>query len=532
LFRAKRAIGGKEILRMDESSLMTSNGSLPLSDEQRRSDAHLREMLWQAQRQRLHSREWFDFASDGFLLTDSQGVIYEANYATAALFDARKEFVLGKPLGLFMTEGSRRAFYIRLSRLVERGGVEQWEARVCRPRGEVRDVMMTATLAAEEQERSGQLRWILRDISGVREKERIWSVEKSLAERAWLAEKSLADSLLDAAEIFIFVVNESGRILRCNPYVEAVSGYRADELRGRNWEQLLVEEERSAACQFLLHAAEEGSGKSGILAFTPRHGPRHSVIWSARKLGDLLLLIGYDVTELLEAQRHALRAERLAALGEMASGLVHESRNALQRSQACLSLLALRLEGQPEALELSQRVQKAQEDLQRLFEDVRTYAAGPRLKPCRCDLRAVWREAWSDLIGLMERPRAELQEDLAGVDPYCLADPFALKQVFRNLLDNALSSGALSPRVVLHCRPAMLDAEEAICIRVRDNGRGIAPEVRARLFEPFFSTKVRGTGLGLAICKRIVEAHGGRFEAGDDSDSGAEFILTLPRRQT
>lgn len=521
---------------MNESKVTTSNGSTRPGAEERLLPERVREALWQAQTQRLRSQEWFDFASDGFLLTDLRGVIFEANYAAATLFGTRKEFILGKPLGMFVTDESWRTFYRQLgqlARLAESGDVVQWEVRVCRPRGEPRDVVLTAALVAEEAGKSGQLRWILRDISSVRENERAWSIEKNLTERAWLAEKSLADSLLDAAEIFILVVNEYGRILRCNPYVETVSGYRAAELRGRYWsEMLLPEEERAAARSFLLRTAEAENGKSGILAFTPRHGDRRSVMWSARRLGDLLLLFGYDVTELQEAQQHALQAERLAAVGEMATGLVHESRNALQRGHACLSLLSLRLEGQTEAQELLERVQKSQEDLQRIFEDVRTYASGPRLKPSRCDLRVICREAWNDLLGLMDQTSADLQEDFAGVDPYCLADPFALKQVFRNLLENALSSGAKTPCVVLAYRPASLGETEAIAVHVCDNGRGVPAEVRQRLFEPFFTTKVRGTGLGLAICKRIVEAHGGRIEVGDNPVAGTEMIVTLPRGKT
>jgi signal transduction histidine kinase len=144
----------------------------------------------------------------------------------------------------------------------------------------------------------------------------------------------------------------------------------------------------------------------------------------------------------------------------------------------------------------------------------------------------IWREAWSDLAGSPEWPTAELREDVAGIDLFCQADPFYLKQVFRNLLENALSSGANPARIVIQCRPAQLETEDAICLRLCDNGPGIPAEARTRLFEPFFTTKVRGTGLGLAICKRIVEAHGGHIHVGNDSGEGAELVITLPRRGT
>ncbi|HEV3258225.1 MAG TPA: PocR ligand-binding domain-containing protein, partial [Gemmataceae bacterium] len=98
-----------------------------------------------------------------------------------------------------------------------------------------------------------------------------------------------------------------------------------------------------------------------------------------------------------EAQKKTLQAERLAAIGEMVAGLAHEGRNALQRSQACLEMLCLRLQGQPEALSLLGRVQKAQDDLHSLYDEVRGYAAPMHLEPRACNLAEVWREAWADL---------------------------------------------------------------------------------------------------------------------------------------
>jgi PAS domain S-box-containing protein len=351
---------------MDETNAIVSNGSSSPGAEPNRREEHeqrllesVHEALWQTQR--LRYQEWFHFASDGYLLTDVQGMINEANFAAAKLLDARKEFILGKPLGLFITEESRRNFYRRLAHLTTSDSVEQWEARVCRPRGEPREVMLTAAAFADEQGQAIKLRWMLRDISAARQ-----------TERAWLAEKSLADCLMDAAEIFIFLVNEHGRILRCNSHVLTVSGYHAEDLHGCNWWQMLLPaEDRAAARQLLERARMESSGKNALLTLAPRQGKQRTAIWSARKLGDLFLLIGYDVTELHEVQRQALQAERLAAIGAMAAGLAHESRNALQRSQACLSLLGLRLQGQPESLELLGRIEKAQDDLRRLFDDVR-----------------------------------------------------------------------------------------------------------------------------------------------------------------
>src|SRR5436309_13082018 len=118
----------------------------------------------------------------------------------------------------------------------------------------------------------------------------------------------------------------------------------------------------------------------------------------------------------------------------MVAGLAHESRNALQRSQACLSVLTLRLEGRPQELDLRARMRRAQDDLHRLYDGVREYAAPIHLDRRPCRLADIWREAWQDLGPLREAQKAELREETGGLDGECLADPFQLRQVFRNLL--------------------------------------------------------------------------------------------------
>src|ERR1019366_6882894 len=95
----------------------------------------------------------------------------------------------------------------------------------------------------------------------------------------------------------------------------------------------------------------------------------------------------------------------------------------------------------PESLDLIARVQKAQEHLHHLFEGVRGYAAPIVLDRRPCDLREVWREAWAHLESARLGKRAALREEVAGEDLRCLADPFRLGQVFRNILENALSVG-------------------------------------------------------------------------------------------
>ncbi|MBY0229293.1 MAG: PAS domain S-box protein [Gemmataceae bacterium] len=233
--------------------------------------------------------------------------------------------------------------------------------------------------------------------------------------------------------------------------------------------------------------------------------------------------------ELLRAQERAVQSERLAAIGQMAAGFAHESRNALQRGQACHSMLALRLAGRPEELDLVARAQKAQDDLHRLYEDAQGYAAPLVMEHRLCDLRQVWREAWDDLAAARQGREAALREE-GDADPRVEGSPFHLRQLFRNLLDNALAAGGTSPEVVLRPVEADLKRRPALRVEVRDNGPGFPPGTAARAFEPFFTTKARGTGLGLAICARIIDAHGGTIVA-EEGGPGGRVLVTLPRRK-
>jgi signal transduction histidine kinase len=260
------------------------------------------------------------------------------------------------------------------------------------------------------------------------------------------------------------------------------------------------------------------------------------VAWNARPLpdyegGPAVLKVGQDITYLKQAQQRSLQAERLSAIGEMVAGLAHESRNALQRSQACLEMLALADRDRPESLDLIARVQKAQDHLHHLFEDVRGYAAPILLDRRPCDLREVWLEAWAHLEVGRRGTKAVLREEVDANDLRCLVDPFRLGQVFRNLMENALTAGQAPVEVTIRCAPASSDGPPALWVSVRDNGPGLDAEQKRRVFDPFYTTKAKGTGLGMAIAKRIVEAHGGQIAVGGDGEDrpGAVFVLNLPR---
>jgi signal transduction histidine kinase len=264
-----------------------------------------------------------------------------------------------------------------------------------------------------------------------------------------------------------------------------------------------------------------------------RTGPPRWINWTFSRIDDFdhgpaVLAVGHDVTDARRAAEQLLQGSRLATIGEMYAGLAHESRNALQRLRTCTDLLADQVADRPSAMDLVERGRRAQEDLQRLLDEVRGYASPIVLECTECRLPALWREAWSLLQMQRRGRRAELVDDGSDAAPMIRADRFRLVQAFRNMLENSLAA-CRDPAVIrIRCRECEFDGAPAVQISLEDNGPGFDSAALERAFEPFFTTKSSGTGLGLAIVRRTIEAHGGRVTASRGARGGAALYLTLP----
>jgi len=343
-------------------------------------------------------------------------------------------------------------------------------------------------------------------------------------------------TLVEAAPCMIIISRPDRTILYLNPFAENLTGFRASEVVGKDLLRIFIDD--PVVREAVIRARER------VLAGLPSIGVEHPIrskdgtqrhlIWNRQCLldyagGPAVLAVGQDVTSLLEAQQKTLQAERLAAIGQMMTGLAHESGNALARSQACLEMLALEVRDRPEALDLISRIQKAQDHLQQLYEEVRSYAAPFKLEREGWDVALIWRQAWENLAVRRQGRDARVHEECDALDRKCLIDPFRMEQVFRNILENSLFACRDPVRIAIRCHDADLGWRPALRIAVRDNGPGLNSEQARRIFEPFYTTKTKGTGLGMAIAKRIVEAHAGSIAAGHGGHPGAEIIITLPR---
>lgn len=364
-----------------------------------------------------------------------------------------------------------------------------------------------------------------------------YTTERLVEQRHEIRQQSEATfrNLVEVARCIIIILRPDHTVAYFSPFAEQLTGYAAAEVLGRNYFELfLAESDHSTVGHELGRVLAGGLPAIGCEdSIRCRKGDTRSILWNAQRLdryeGDAAVLaVGHDITDLKLAQERLLQSERLAAIGQTVAGLAHESRNAFQRSQACLEMLALELEGRANELELVERIQRALDHLHHLYEEVRDYSAPIRLDRQLCNLAHVWRDAWSHLELMRKQKPVELVAETPNLDLTCEVDWFQMGQVFRNILENAIGACGEPGKIYISQHEIESDGCGAIQVLVRDNGPGIPADIRENVFDPFYTTKTKGTGLGMAIAKRIVEAHGGRIAIGD-SPSGAEIIVTLPR---
>ena len=230
-----------------------------------------------------------------------------------------------------------------------------------------------------------------------------------------------------------------------------------------------------------------------------------------------------DVTELAQAQRDA-------AWGEVARRLAHEIKNPLTPIQLSAERLEHKLAAHLEGIDRETLTRGTQTiiaqvgAMKHMVDDFAIYARQPRPGTMQAvDVRALLQ----DVLALYENLRPHIALNLPPGPLTVMGEPTRLRQVFHNLLQNAIDAQAESPAP--HYDIDLEARGDEVVLAFGDSGAGFPDAVLHRAFEPYVTTKAKGTGLGLAIVKKIVDEHHGRVDLANRAPRGARVTLTFPR---
>jgi signal transduction histidine kinase len=250
--------------------------------------------------------------------------------------------------------------------------------------------------------------------------------------------------------------------------------------------------------------------------------------------GQIVTLV--DATEVAESERTLRRTESLAAVGQATTQVAHEIRNPLGSIRLGVSMLRDSV-NDPEALNTIELVERGIKHLNKLVVDVTQFSRQKALERSRVDVN-ITLDRSIDLVSERVRDKnATLEKEFSGESLIGQWDGDQLRQVFVNVIANAIDASPLNGEVRIATERVSLDGDETdgvhrtknyARVTIADRGKGMDKSTRDRIFEPFFSTKKRGTGLGLAIVKQIVEQHGGRISVASEPGKGSRFTIDLP----
>jgi PAS domain S-box-containing protein len=326
----------------------------------------------------------------------------------------------------------------------------------------------------------------------------------------------------------ITLADMDGNLTFGNEASQKMWGYSPEELAGMKTRQLYAENEREKVTGEIIPSARKGSW-TGELSALRKDGREFPVMVTISPVytdsGEMAAIVGVyrDVTETKEMRDKLIRSERLAAVGELASGVGHELRNPLNVIRNCVYLINMSLaEGTDPEIAKTLRLLDQQVDISnKIVTDLLNFT---RIRPpalASVDLNSLVKESLSWVSVPQE---VQVTTEFDSKSPNANIDGEQVGRVFANIISNAVQ--AMMGKGKLNITTGTENGH--VKVSFEDNGCGIPEKNLERIFEPLFTTKPKGIGLGLAISKRLVEQNHGRIEVASQVGAGTTFTVKIP----
>jgi len=347
--------------------------------------------------------------------------------------------------------------------------------------------------------------------------------------------KQHLERLIESSTDAIVTTDKSGKLVLFNKGAEALTGYRREEVIGRQGPVLYESEEDAKE---VMRRMREGGGTVSAFetTFRAKDGTRIPVLISASILydkdGKEVGTVGFskDLRERKRSEEQLIRAEKMASVGLLTAGVSHEILNPLNVIILRLYTLIGNPDTPSEVTRYLRVMEKHANRIAKITRDLLSFSRQGEPERRLIDFNESVKRTLSLVEHGLRIQNIEVESKLSDELPPILADQDQLQQVVLNLLTNAKDAMPDGGRLVLSTESVVLEnGEQFVEFRVEDTGPGITPEHMEKLFDPFFTTKDegKGTGLGLSICQGIIETHGGAIWAKNGTDGGAFFVVRL-----
>ncbi len=374
--------------------------------------------------------------------------------------------------------------------------------------------------------------------------------ERVVANRNLDREKERAEQYLDVAASIIMSLDREGHVSRFNRKGTEVIGFTEEELAGKDWFDLLVDDKEREEARRAFAAIVGGTGEDSPYLeneIRDKTGGRRVIGWHLTRIRDdggrvvSVLGSGEDLTDRREIERQLLQAHKMQAVGELTGGLAHDFNNLLMAVQGNIEFLREEVANGSDAERYADSALKAVGRGAELTQRLLAFSRKQLLRPAPTSLNRLVADMYELLnrtLGSHINVVTDLDEDVG----HPLVDPGQLENALINLAINArdampeggtltISSSNVQVNDALAARLRVLEPGDYVILTVTDTGTGMPQDVLDRAFEPFFTTKEvkKGSGLGLSMVYGFVKQSGGHIEMESEEGQGTTVSIYLPR---
>lgn len=467
----------------------------------------------------------FDTANVLIVELDREGRVTRLNRMGETISGYKREELIGRNWFAAMAPPGREPFVEIFTRAVREGLMpREDEGALITPGGEERIINWRNS---EILDGDGDVAGIIAFGMDVTEQRRA-EAEKAALQSAMAQTAAEWRATFDAVNTPILIVRPDGTVSRVNRCAKELLGKEFRDIVGQALSSVSDAEPWHTSAALVRHHGDDGCGVSAEAKDAQGRTWNISIAhYATDDRAARCILVLWDTTSIVELQESLSRTERLSAMGTLVAGVAHEVRNPLFGISATLDAFEHELD-ELHLVDLNRALRREVNRLTRLMQDLLEYGKPSVLSFERVPLMAIVSEALRGTEGRAQQAQVTLSAETEGEVAEVRVDVGRMRQVFENLIDNAIQHSPRGGNVQVIVRQIERSGRGLVEARVEDGGSGFRSGDLERVFEPFFTRRDAGTGLGLSIVHRIIDEHSGTIEAANRPEGGAVITLRLP----